>query len=142
MRILWVSRHPMHGVQMGALRRLFGTDVRVEEEARPFDSAEQIVKRAREGSYDDVIVVAPLSVLARMVDLGLRPLWSEAEITPDDLLGLTHDIGVGLILGSGKPVPGLIGCPITEGGDMYGSAVLPEHSSGTLSSLTVVMEYY
>lgn len=79
-RILWVSRHPMHGVQMGALRRMFGEDVKVVEDARPFDSAEKIVERVRQGGYDDVIVVAPYSVLARMVDLGLRPLWSEAEI--------------------------------------------------------------
>jgi len=81
-KFLWVSRHAMHGVQMGALRRMFGADVKVVEDPRPFDSAERIVERVRQGGYDDVIVVAPLSVLARMVDLGLRPLWSEAEIVP------------------------------------------------------------
>ena len=79
-RILWVSRHPMHGVQMGALRRMFGKDVKVIEDSRPFDSAETIVRRIRQGGYDDCIVVAPYSVLTRMVDLGLRPLWSQAEI--------------------------------------------------------------
>ncbi|MBI2589712.1 hypothetical protein HYW32_01655 [Candidatus Berkelbacteria bacterium] len=79
-RILWISRHGMNPVQLGALRRLFGADVRVERDSRPFDNAETIVRRVREGGYDDVITVVPLSVLARMVDLGLRPLWSEAEI--------------------------------------------------------------
>lgn len=79
-RILWVSRHSMHGIQMYALRRMFGEDVKVVEDARPFDSAGKIVERVRQGGYDDCIVVAPYSVLARMVDLGLRPLWSEAEI--------------------------------------------------------------
>jgi len=72
----------MHGVQMGALRRMFGQDVKVVQDPRPFDSAEKIVERVRQGGFDDVIVVAPLSVLARMVDLGLRPLWSEAEVVP------------------------------------------------------------
>ncbi|SRR6056297_1038419 len=80
-KILWVSRHSMHGIQIYALRRMFGSDVKVIEDKRPFDSVETIVKRFKEGGFDDVIVVAPLSVLARMVDLGLKPLWSEAEIT-------------------------------------------------------------
>lgn len=82
-KILWVSRHPMHKVQMGALKRMFGADVVVEEDPHPFDNAETIVRRVREGGYDDCIVVAPYSVLARMVDLGLRPLWSDAEIVTD-----------------------------------------------------------
>jgi hypothetical protein len=82
-RILWVSRHSMHGVQMGALRRLFGDDVEVTEDTRPFDNAETVVKRIRQGGYDDCIVVAPYSVLNRMVQLGLRPLYSEAEIVDD-----------------------------------------------------------
>ena len=85
-KILWVSRHSMHGVQMGALRRMFGADVVVEEEKRPFDSAEKIVRRYNQGDYNDIIVVAPYSVLTRMVDLGLRPLWSEAEIVQDPKL--------------------------------------------------------
>jgi hypothetical protein len=79
-RILWVSRHPMHGVQMGALRRMFGDDVRVIEDPRPFDNAETIVRRFRDGEFDDIIVVAPYSVLWRMIELGLQPLWSEAEV--------------------------------------------------------------
>ena len=78
-RIIWVSRHPMNDVQMGVLRRMFGTDVKVTEDPSPFDNAETIVRRVREGGYDDCIVVAPYSVLARMVDLGLRPLWADAE---------------------------------------------------------------
>jgi len=83
-KILWVSRHTMHDVQMGALKRMFGDDVAVTQDPRPFDNAETIVRRVREGGYDDVIVVAPYSVLARLVDLGLRPLWSAAEIVPPE----------------------------------------------------------
>lgn len=82
-RILWVSRHEMDPVQLGALKRLFGDDVQVISDPRPFDNAETIVKRVRDGGYDDCIVVAPYSVLAKMVDLGLRPLWSEAEQVKD-----------------------------------------------------------
>ncbi len=82
-KLLWVSRHPVHKVQLGALRRMFGEDVQLVTDPKPFDSAETIVKRVRDGNYDDCIVVAPYSVLAKMVDLGLRPLWSEAEQLPD-----------------------------------------------------------
>lgn len=78
-KILWVSRHEMQGVQMGALRRMFGTDVEVIAETRPFDNAETIVRRVREGGFDDCIVVAPFSVLERMCQLGLRPLWAKAD---------------------------------------------------------------
>ena len=82
-RIIWVSRHPINRVQMGALRRMFGSDVEVTEDPRPFDNAETIVWRVREGGYDDCIVVAPYSVLARMVDLGICPLWADAEQVHD-----------------------------------------------------------
>lgn len=78
-KIIWISRHPMQGVQMGALRRMFGEDVVVVAELRPFDNAETIVRRVREGDYDDCIVVAPYSVLHRMTEIGLRPLWADAE---------------------------------------------------------------
>lgn len=78
-RVAWISRHEMHGVQMGSLRRMFGADVVIVPDLRPFDNAETVVRRVREGSFDDCIVVAPYSVLTRMVDLGLRPLWAEAE---------------------------------------------------------------
>lgn len=78
-KVLWVSQHPMHSVQKGALRRMFGVDVKVVEDLHPFDSAEEIVRRVRSGGYDDVIVVAPYSVLDRMCKLGLRPLWADSE---------------------------------------------------------------
>lgn len=74
-RILWMSRHEPLDSQIAELKRLFGSDVVVEQESRPFNSAEDIVRRYRQGKYDDMIVVAPLSVVAKLVDLGIRPLW-------------------------------------------------------------------
>jgi hypothetical protein len=79
-KILWVSQHQMQGVQMGALRRMFGNDVIFKSDVRPFGNAEDIVARVRQENCDDVIVVAPLSVLSRLVELGLRPLWAEARL--------------------------------------------------------------
>ena len=85
-KILWVSQHAMNGVQMGALRRMFGVDVEVVEDDRPYDNAQTIVRRFRDGGYDDIIVVAPYSVLDRMCQLGLRPLWSDADQVFDSKL--------------------------------------------------------
>lgn len=73
----------MHPVQMGALRRLFGQDVEVVADPRPFDNAETVVRRFRDGGYNDLIVVVPLSVLAKMTELGVRPLWAEATVVAD-----------------------------------------------------------
>lgn len=98
LKILWMSRHAPLTSQEAELARLFGAEVRVEQDSRPFSSAEDIVARFRQGGYDDIVVVAPLSVLARLVDQGVRPLWSEmtlvnsgeAEVTMPRRDGRTH----------------------------------------------------
>ncbi len=77
-RILWMSRHSSTPRQIEALRAMFGGDVVVEQETRPFDDARQIARRYREGRFDDMVVVAPLSVIAVLCQEGLHPLWSEA----------------------------------------------------------------
>lgn len=74
-RILWVSRHRPLEAQLAELRRLFGGDTEVTIDPQPFDDAADIARRAR--GYDEVVVVAPLSVIARLVEMGVRPLWAE-----------------------------------------------------------------
>lgn len=80
MKILWMSRHVPLASQEAELARLFGGDIVVEQDPRPFSSAEDIAARYRAGGYDDLVVVAPLSVLARLVDLDLKPLWAEMTL--------------------------------------------------------------
>ena len=70
----------MNGIQMGALRRMFGADVKVIEQTGWLGNAEQIVEAYNKGGFDDVIIVAPLSVISRVIELGVHPLWSEAVI--------------------------------------------------------------
>lgn len=82
-KILWMSRHAPLASQLAELRRLFDDETVVEQDARPFDSAEQIAARYRNGGYDDLVVVAPLSVLGRLVDLGIKPMWAEMEQVTD-----------------------------------------------------------
>ena|SRR3989344_1681106 len=76
-KVLWMSRHVPHPLQIEALRATHGADTVVEQEARPFDDARQIVRRYREGGYDDMVVVAPLSVIAILCQEGIHPLQSE-----------------------------------------------------------------
>lgn len=77
MKILWMSRHRPHRRQIQALRTIFGHETVVEQDPRPFDSAQQIAKRFRDGGYDDMVIVAPLSVIAVLCNEGIKMLWSE-----------------------------------------------------------------
>lgn len=79
-KILWLSQHQPFPRQVAELRWLFG-DVEVRQDVNSFSSAEEIICRVREGGYDEVVVVAPLSVVAKLCELGLRPLWAEMEQT-------------------------------------------------------------
>jgi len=77
-KILWVSRHDILPSQRAELNRLFG-EVEVRKDPRPFSSAEEIKERFQKGGYDEIVVVAPLSVIARLTELEIRPLWAEME---------------------------------------------------------------
>jgi hypothetical protein len=53
-------------------------DTIIELEARPFDDARLIARRFREGRFDDMVIVAPLSVIQVLCNEGIRMLWSKA----------------------------------------------------------------
>ncbi len=76
-RVLWMSRHKPHVRQIEILQNMYGKDVFIEQETRPFDDARQIVYRYRKGGYDDMVVVAPLSVIAVLCKEGIKPLQPE-----------------------------------------------------------------
>ena len=81
MKILWQSQHDPLPSQLAALKQLFN-EVEVVKNPLAFSSAEEIQKRFRDGGFDDIVVVAPLSVIARLVDLGIKPLWAEMDQVP------------------------------------------------------------
>jgi hypothetical protein len=81
MKILWLSRHRPLPAQIAELERLFG-HAEVTIDPKPFSSAEEIVARFRAGGYDEIVVVAPLSVIARLTEMGIRPLWAEMKQIP------------------------------------------------------------
>lgn len=85
-RVLWLSRHDPLPRQIDALRRLYGDDVEVVQDVSPFRGADDIVERIRRGGYDDVLVVAPLSVIHQLTQRGIYPLWAEMERVDDPRL--------------------------------------------------------
>lgn len=79
--ILWLSQHRPNVPQEAGLRRLFG-DVEIRQDVNPFEGAQEILARFQEGGYNDLVVVAPLSVIDHLCRLGLRPLWAETVQVP------------------------------------------------------------
>ena len=49
------------------------------QDPNPFEDAKDILKRYEDGGYDEIVVVAPLSVIAKLTEAGVRPLWAEME---------------------------------------------------------------
>lgn len=77
-KILWMSRHEPHPRQIAALKEMYGQDTIIEQESRPFDDARQVARRFKKGQYDDMVIVAPLSVIQVLCNQGIRMLWAEA----------------------------------------------------------------
>jgi len=77
-KILWVSRHRPHQRQLDVLREMYGQDTVIDREINAFDDARQIAKRFQANGYDDMVIVAPLSVIQVLCNEGVRMLWSEA----------------------------------------------------------------
>jgi hypothetical protein len=77
-KILWMSRHKPHPRQIEALKSMYGQDAIIEQESNPFDDARQIARRYKNDKYDDMVIVAPLSVIQVLCNEGVRMLWSEA----------------------------------------------------------------
>jgi hypothetical protein len=80
-KILWMSRHPWLKSQEEELKRIFG-DIKIEQISMPFMSAEKVVEIYKKGGYDEMVIVAPLSVIAKITEMGIKPLWADMEIVP------------------------------------------------------------
>ncbi len=84
-KVYWMSRHAPLPSQVAELRRLFGEDVVIEQDPKPFDSVDDILARFRASGADELLIVAPLSVIAQIVQRGVKPLWAEMQAcSPDE----------------------------------------------------------
>lgn len=82
-KIYWLSRHQPLQSQINELRRIYGDDVEIIPDPNPFEGADEIIRRFRESGADEILVVAPLSVIAQLVQRGIKPLWAEMEVVND-----------------------------------------------------------
>ena len=49
-------------------------------DSEPFSNAADIAGRYAGGGFDDIVVVAPLSVISKLIEIGIKPLWAEMEL--------------------------------------------------------------
>jgi len=57
---------------------MYGQDTVIDREVNAFDDARQIAEKFRNDGYDDMVIVAPLSVIQVLCNEGVKMLWSEA----------------------------------------------------------------
>lgn len=78
-KILWYSRHPMMEFQRPILQNIFGGDMVIEQLVGrdAYISAEKIVGYMKQNKFDEIIMVAPLSVMVKVIELGVRPIKAE-----------------------------------------------------------------
>jgi hypothetical protein len=58
------------------LQRIFG-DVTITVDDKPLSSAEDVIQRME--GYDEVVMVAPLSIISKVVEYGVRPLFADMQ---------------------------------------------------------------
>lgn len=80
-KIMWMSRHTPTQSQLDALAREFpGYVLCVDPE--PFSSAEEIAARFRASGCDEMLVVAPYTVVRALLKQGIPLLHAEMQAVP------------------------------------------------------------
>ncbi|MCB9809260.1 hypothetical protein H6776_02565 [Candidatus Nomurabacteria bacterium] len=83
-RIMWYSAHQPHRLEITELKKIFGVDVVIDihgsgHTKRNYLSAKSIVQTFKDGNYDEILMIAPLSVIQAVLDLGVQPLKARVE---------------------------------------------------------------
>lgn len=80
-KILWLSRHSPLPAQRDKLEEIFG-EIEITQDPNPFDDVDDIIKRLQ--NYDDLVIVAPLSVIHQLTQRGINPIWAEMKaVSPE-----------------------------------------------------------
>ena len=84
-RILWFSRHPPMAFQIPILKGIFGEDMVLEHESEneAYMNAVKIIDRIKVGKFDEIIMVAPLSVIDHVIRLGRCPIKADVVEVKD-----------------------------------------------------------
>lgn len=82
-KIIWFSRHEPIQKQIDELKHIFG-DIEVIQDPNPFSSVDDIVDRFRKNNGDEMVVVAPMTVIDQLLKRGIKPLYAEMELVQGD----------------------------------------------------------
>ena len=80
-RIVWMSRHTPTHRQRTTLEAIYPQHHLIIDN-RAFDSADDIIARWRMASADEMVLVAPMTVIREIVKRGLHPLHAEMQQIP------------------------------------------------------------
>lgn len=82
-RIIWFSRHDPLECQKKELEKIFGK-VELLIDTQPFSNADSIVERFKLAEADEMVTVAPLSVIEQLCKRGIEPLFAEMKVVQSD----------------------------------------------------------
>lgn len=77
-KIVWFSRHSITKSQREALIKRFG-QVTIIPYPNEFDDAKTVAREFKRLGGDDLLVVAPLSVINALLKEGIKPIYAEME---------------------------------------------------------------
>lgn len=72
--ILWLSRHSANNKQIKELEEVFNDTVDIIKVSATIQTPREVKDLMAKFKCDDVVAVLPLSMLAKMTNIGIRPL--------------------------------------------------------------------
>ncbi len=106
-KILWLSRHHPDEGKMQELQRIMGeVDVTIDD--RPFspDGVNDIMARIQSGKFDEIVLVAPTSILDGLCRKGVFPLWPMMSHERSTFLGFDRILEIRKKFDEVSPVSG------------------------------------
>ncbi|MCS7243107.1 hypothetical protein [Candidatus Caldatribacterium sp.] len=93
MRILWLSRHEPLPVQVEALKKAFGEDIEIVHDPERIQDADDVVSRKEQVGAEEVVIVAPLHIVASLLQRGIKPLRADMEAVDNPAIADTEASG-------------------------------------------------
>lgn len=82
-KIMWFSQHSPVPRQIFELKRLFG-EVEIIQDPKPFSGADDVINRFKKSGAEEMVIVAPISVIAQIVQRGVNPLYAEMTLVGEN----------------------------------------------------------
>jgi hypothetical protein len=82
-RVLYLTRHEWTPSEWLALQEKFGIQSVIESDQRAFNDAKEIKKRLEQGNFDELVIVAPLSVIQELSREKINLYHSEMVVEND-----------------------------------------------------------